>query len=166
MTTSLPSRTSRACSLTQRATPQVPDWLHYPEIVIVDLLAFPIYYGCGGLIYYWAGFDAFAYVFCLGTWLSWNCVQLVNSMAHMVGEVKYVPKNAPQCNARNIWYLSFVMLGANWHSNRKRAASKRNGGSPPSPGPGLVPRAACARPSPAAWQPTTTCDSVRPTLPG
>jgi len=106
----------------------VPDWVRYPELVVVDILSFAIYYSFGFTVYWVGGWDAFAWVFCLSTFISWNCVALVNSVAHMVGDTRYLAPNAPTCNARNIWYLSFVMLGANWHNNHHAYAHTARAG--------------------------------------
>lgn len=95
----------------------VPDWVKYPELVWLSKLASILFFGGGFLIYKYYGFVAFAYLFCLPTCLSFNCVQLVNSAAHLWGHSKYKSNESDICDARNIWWLTPVMLGANWHNN-------------------------------------------------
>lgn len=76
-----------------------------------------MFFSLGPIIYCLFGFNTFAYCWCGATCLSWNCVQFVNSVVHIVGERKYTVKVSPDCQSRNVWWLSPFMLGANWHNN-------------------------------------------------
>lgn len=95
----------------------VADWTRYPEIVLVDKLAPWLFLSLGPFVYVTCGPATFAYCYCGATFCSWNAVQLVNSVCHMHGDRKYATPGTPECEARNIWWLWPVMLGANWHSN-------------------------------------------------
>jgi len=52
----------------------------------------------------------------------------VNSAAHMVGELKYSSPAAPKCDARNVWWLTPIMLGANWHNNHHAQSNTARAG--------------------------------------
>lgn len=68
-------------------------------------------YGCGGtqlLVYGWA----------VPTFTSWNCEQCINSILHVYGDRPYaITEGDGGCQARNNGWLTFVMLGENWHNN-------------------------------------------------
>ena len=91
--------------------------MRFPELVFLDAHAPLLFFTLGGAIGYLCGFTTMAYVWCGATCLSWNCVQLVNSVVHMAGERRYVVKVSPDCQSGNIWWLWPFMLGANWHNN-------------------------------------------------
>ena len=95
----------------------VMDWSRYPELVALDGVAPLLYHGFGALIYAKHGFVGFAYAWCGASMASWNCVQLVNSLVHMVGSRPYSVPGAPSCEAGNVWWLTPFLLGANWHNN-------------------------------------------------
>lgn len=96
---------------------RVADWSRYPELCFIDWAADKIYFGIGILLYYFGSLELAAYSWALPTFLSMNCVQLVNSAAHLIGDFKYRDPRQPACRARNIWWLTPLMLGANWHNN-------------------------------------------------
>jgi len=97
--------------------PYIQDWMRFPELVLLDQYCPIIFFSLGPAIAYVYGYSTMAYVWCGATCLSWNCVQFVNSVVHMVGERRYVVKVSPDCQSRNVWWLSPFMLGANWHNN-------------------------------------------------
>lgn len=95
----------------------VPDWVRFPELVALQKVSSLIFFSVTSAIYYSYGLVAYAYYVALPLYTSFNCVQLVNSAAHMIGEAKYVSNESGDCSAHNIWWLSPIMFGANWHSN-------------------------------------------------
>ncbi|WP_052598607.1 fatty acid desaturase [Aureispira sp. CCB-QB1] len=95
----------------------VRDLLKQPEVVFLEKQATLIYYLFGLATYLLGGINGLVWGFFLPSFLSWNCVMLVNSAVHIWGARPYISKLAPNCNARNIWWLSIPMLGDNWHNN-------------------------------------------------
>eukprot|EP01130_Rhizamoeba_saxonica_P018799 TRINITY_DN953_c0_g1_i2.p1 TRINITY_DN953_c0_g1~~TRINITY_DN953_c0_g1_i2.p1 ORF type:complete len:303 (-),score=39.08 TRINITY_DN953_c0_g1_i2:49-957(-) len=104
------------------------DFDMYPEIKVLDWIRGHIHYGFGFGIYYYTGFSGFISMFLIPTFISWNITQLVNSVVHMYGDRPHICAHSPLCNARNIWWLSFVMLGANWHNNHHKFPFAANNG--------------------------------------
>lgn len=95
----------------------VRDWLKKPEIVWMERLSTPIYYAFGAAMALIGGVDWLIWGFFIPSFASWNCVMLVNSAVHIWGNRPFRSQLAPNCNARNIWWLSIPMLGDNWHNN-------------------------------------------------
>ena len=95
----------------------VRDLLKQPEVVFLEKQATLIYYLFGGAMVAAFGINGLIWGFFIPSFFSWNCVMLVNSAVHIWGEKPYISKLAPDCNARNIWWLSIPMLGDNWHNN-------------------------------------------------
>jgi fatty-acid desaturase len=46
----------------------------------------------------------------------------------MVGDRKYNVPQSPKCEARNVWWLTFVLLGDNWHNNHHAYATSARAG--------------------------------------
>jgi len=100
----------------------VADWAKYPELVFLDKVAAALYFGIGavlgGLVYSQKlSFEFMAYAYFFPTVVSFNGVMFINSAAHLVGEHKYHDPFAPDCDSRNVWWLTPIMLGSNWHAN-------------------------------------------------
>ena len=106
----------------------VRDLLRYPEIIFLEKQATLIYYVFGAIMTATWGINGLIWGFFIPSFFSWNCVMLVSSAVHMFGEKPYTPKLAPDCNARNIWWLAIPMLGDNWHNNHHADMSSARAG--------------------------------------
>lgn len=95
----------------------VRDLVKQKDLVFLEKASTLIYYGFGAAMFAGLGLNGLLWGFLLPSFLSWNCVMLVNSAVHIWGARPWVSKIAPECNARNIWWLSLPMLGDNWHNN-------------------------------------------------
>lgn len=95
----------------------VPDLTRFPEIMWLDAFGNLIVYLTVLIVGLQKGLAYTVYLWFLPLTLSFNCVQLVNSAVHMVGERTFECEASPKCNSRNIWWLSLLMLGDNWHNN-------------------------------------------------
>ncbi|MBW3535728.1 MAG: fatty acid desaturase [Gemmatimonadetes bacterium] len=91
----------------------IPDLTKYPELVWLDrhtylpaiLLAVATFVigGWPGLIvgFFWS------------TVVLYHCVFFINSLAHVVGNQRYVTGD----DSRNNWWLALITLGEGWHNN-------------------------------------------------
>mmetsp|Transcript_41586 Transcript_41586/g.81574 ORF Transcript_41586/g.81574 Transcript_41586/m.81574 type:complete len:312 (+) Transcript_41586:42-977(+) len=95
----------------------VKDWLKFPEIVSLEKFSAVVYYSQYALLYMFGGFPLAVYGVALPTIMSFNSVQLVNSAAHLWGKEIYTSSDTADCHAGNMWWLTPIMLGANWHNN-------------------------------------------------
>lgn len=99
------------------------DLCAFPDLVLVEQLATPIFWGSMLLTYIMYGWVGGTFGFVLPTFLSWNSVQTVNSVVHLIGDKVYYPKVAPKCEAGNVWWLTPILLGDNWHNNHHAFAN-------------------------------------------
>jgi len=72
-----------------------------------------------------ANFYYAIYSICLPSCITWNAVHFTNSLCHMVGSR---PVDLKNCKATNVWWLSFICLGDNWHANHHYKPSLANHG--------------------------------------
>lgn len=102
---------------------RVPDLLEDKLAVMLEIYASAIHYSLLPICVWFGGFEAVVWVFAGATSLSWNCVQFVNSFSHICGTRDYECRVSPICNSRNVWWLSLVIFGDNWHNNHHAYSS-------------------------------------------
>ncbi|MSR22409.1 MAG: acyl-CoA desaturase [Gemmatimonadetes bacterium] len=102
----------------------VQDLAQYPELRWLDehpyLPAAALGVGC----YLFAGWPGLFVGFILSTVILYHCVFSINSLAHVVGNQRYVTAD----DSRNNWWLAIITLGEGWHNNHHRYQSSTRQG--------------------------------------
>lgn len=104
------------------------DLLLYPDVLLNQAMTPWIVNSLMILVWYYGGMEELTWLYFAPTFLSNNSEQLGNSIAHMYGDRAYACGQSPNCDSRNVWWLSIAMLGENWHNNHHAFASSARQG--------------------------------------
>lgn len=102
----------------------VKDFMKYPELVLLDryYIVPPTCYAV--LLYACWGFPGLIWGFFISTIVLYHCTFFINSLAHLVGRVRYRSKD----QSKNSFVLAFLCCGEGWHNNHHHYQSAANQG--------------------------------------
>lgn len=106
----------------------IPDLLNHTDVVLAQAMAPWMTNTTMFLAWYYCGVANMTWLYLAPIFLSNNSEQLINSLCHMIGDRAYTCGQSPKCDSRNVWWLSIVMLGENWHNNHHAFASSARHG--------------------------------------
>jgi stearoyl-CoA desaturase (delta-9 desaturase) len=96
----------------------IADFARYPELVWLDRLPYLPPAVLGLLIWLAAGWPGLVVGFCWSTVLVWHATFAINSLAHVVGQRRYVTGD----DSRNNWWLAILTLGEGYGNRAESAA--------------------------------------------
>ena len=103
---------------------QVRDLVKYPELRVLDRLAYVPGIALAAVCYAVAGWSGVVVGFLWGTILSHHATFANNCFAHIFGTRPYETGDG----SRNNWFLAALVFGEGWHNNHHRyPGSARNG---------------------------------------
>jgi stearoyl-CoA desaturase (delta-9 desaturase) len=91
----------------------IPDLTQYPEIVWLDRHPYFMAVLAGVVFYLVGGWQLLVVGFLWSTVLLYHGSFMINSMAHVMGNQRYVTGD----DSRNNWLLAFATMGEGWHNN-------------------------------------------------
>jgi stearoyl-CoA desaturase (delta-9 desaturase) len=104
---------------------QIPEFAEFPELMWLDrfhlipLLAF------AASMFYFFGWEGFAWGFCLSTVLIWHTTHTIQSLCHCFSGYRNFPTSD---NSRNFWLFGVISLGDGFHNNHHyEPSSARHG---------------------------------------
>lgn len=91
----------------------VPDLTAYPELVWLNKYEHVPTLMLMALCVLIGGWSGFVVGFCWSTVATWHGTFMINSLAHVHGNQRYVTGD----DSRNNWWLALITLGEGWHNN-------------------------------------------------
>ena len=91
----------------------VPDLARYPELRFLDRHPYLPATILGAVVWLWLGWPGVVVGFVWSTVALYHGTFAINSMAHQLGNQRYVTGD----DSRNNWLLALVTLGEGWHNN-------------------------------------------------
>jgi stearoyl-CoA desaturase (delta-9 desaturase) len=102
----------------------VRDFAKYPELVWLDRHDYVPPVVLGVIAWLIAGWPGLVVGFFWSTVAVWHATFCINSLAHVLGRVRYVTGD----DSRNNWFLAILTMGEGWHNNHHAyQASARQG---------------------------------------
>jgi stearoyl-CoA desaturase (delta-9 desaturase) len=102
----------------------IPDLTRYPELRWLDRHPYLPAVFLGVLVFLLAGWPGLIVGFFWSTVVLYHGVFAINSLAHVVGEQRYVTGD----DSRNNWWLALITLGEGWHNNHHHYQSSTRQG--------------------------------------
>jgi len=102
----------------------VKDLARYPELRLLDRHAYVPAIMLGAFCYLIAGWPGLFVGFILSTVILYHAVFAINSVAHVVGNQRYVTGD----ESKNNWWLALITLGEGWHNNHHHYQSSTRQG--------------------------------------
>jgi len=102
----------------------VKDLAQYPELRFLDKHAYMPAFLLGVACYWFAGWPGLFVGFILSTVILYHAVFAINSVAHVVGNQRYVTGD----ESKNNWWLALITLGEGWHNNHHHYQSSTRQG--------------------------------------
>lgn len=92
---------------------KIKDLTKYPELVWLNKMqSLPITL-LGVAVWWFFGWSGLVVGFIWSTVLLWHGTFTINSLAHVIGSVRYKTKD----DSKNHWLLALITLGEGWHNN-------------------------------------------------
>jgi stearoyl-CoA desaturase (delta-9 desaturase) len=92
---------------------KIRDMARYPELVFLNRLWFLPPLALGLVVWLFMGWSGLLIGFFLSTVLLWHGTFTINSLSHMLGNVRYQTGE----DSKNNWLLALITLGEGWHNN-------------------------------------------------